>query len=153
MSSVHFGASWGDLDRVLKPLERLLGPLGAISGGSRGVLGLLGGLLGGLGASWAPPRPTWRRPKPHKDNMRKKERATSRRKKKESTMFMGLHFEPQNRPKIATQTNQNRRRFSRAIKLLFESLLEPSWADLEPCWALSWGPKKCICIGKGSTGA
>ena len=53
---------------------------------------------------------------------------------------------------MAPKTNQNLRRFSRAKKLLFKSLLEPSWADLGAFWRPSWGQKKCFRIGKRNTG-
>ena len=66
---------------------------------------------------------------------------------------MGGGFGHQNRPKTAPETSQNPRRFSRAIKVLFKSVLEPSWADLGSFWAPSWGQKNHFRIGKRSTGA
>ena len=55
--------------------------------------------------------------------------------------------------KMEPKTSPNLRRFSRAKKLLFKSLLEPSWADLGAFWRPSWGPKKHFRIGKTNTGA
>jgi len=46
-----------------------------------------------------------------------------------------------------TSPNLRLRRFSRANKLLFKSLLEPSWADLGAFRRPSWGPKKRSGIG------
>ena len=66
---------------------------------------------------------------------------------------LGHPFWHQNRPKTAPETSQNPRRFSRAIKVLFKSVLEPSWADLGSFWAPSWGQKNHFRIGKRSTGA
>ena len=48
----------------------------------------------------------------------------------------------ENRPKRAPKTGPNSRRFSRAKKLLFKTLLELSWADLGAFRVPSWGPKK-----------
>ena len=41
--------------------------------------------------------------------------------------------------KIGPKTSPNLRRFSKAKKLVFNSLLEPSWADLGTFWRPSWG--------------
>ena len=49
----------------------------------------------------------------------------------EIVLFWGGFGRPKS-TKISPKTSQNLRRFSRAKKLLFKSLLEPSWADLEP---------------------
>ena len=62
-------------------------------------------------------------------------------------------FGHQNRPNTAPETSQNPRRFSKAKKMLFKSVLEPSWADLGSFWAPSWGQKNHFRIGKRSTGA
>ena len=40
--------------------------------------------------------------------------------------------------KIGAETTPNLRRFSTAKKLVFKSLLEPSWADLGAFWRPSW---------------
>ena len=51
----------------------------------------------------------------------------------------GAFREPKS-TKIGPKTSPNFRRFSRAKKLLFKSLLEPSWADLGAFWRPSWAP-------------
>jgi hypothetical protein len=112
----------------------LLGRSGGGLGGSWCLLGCswgpLGALLGGLGASWASLRPTWRRPKHHKDNMQKK--SNFRTPQRRIMSSLGEVLGGQNRPKMAPKTSQNLRRISKAKKLLFKSVLEPSWADLGP---------------------
>ena len=47
-------------------------------------------------------------------------------------MPKGRHLGSQNGAKIDPKTIQNRRRFLRAKKMLFKTLLDPSWADLSP---------------------
>ena len=56
----------------------------------------------------------------------------------------------QSRPKMAPKTSQKLRRFSRAKKLLFKRLLEPSWADLKAFWEPSWVSKNRCGIGRRS---
>jgi hypothetical protein len=62
-------------------------------------------------------------------------------------------FGDQNRPKSDPKTGPNLRRFSSPKKLLFQSLLEPSWADLGAFWRPSWGQQQRSGIGIRSTGA
>ena len=120
--------SWGLLRASWSLLGRSWGPLGASWGALGGVLGPLGRLLGRLGAD----------PKRHQDDMPKKVNFQT-----DSPQHHGYFGLPKRTPKstkIASKTSQNLRRFSRAKKLRFKSLLEPSWADLGAFWVPSWGP-------------
>ena len=129
-------SSWGLLRPSWSLLGRSWGSLGASWGALGGVLGALGVLLGRLGGD----------PKHHNDNIRKK--VNFQTPKRRVDLQHGGH--PRNfleglgspkSTKIGPKTSQNLRRFSRAKKLLFKSLLEPSWADLEAFWRPSWGLK------------
>ena len=154
VSWVPLGASWGALGGLLEPLEALWGgswsllgsswgllgrswrPLGASGGALGGVLEPLGRLLGRLGAD----------PKQHKNIMQKKTNFKSS-KGPSTTKFWAPKDDPKS-IKIGPKTSQNLRRFSRAKKLLFKSLLEPSWVDLGAFWRPSWGGAKPWDIGK-----
>ena len=119
------GSSW----HLLGSLEALLEPPGALFGASWGalgeVLGPLGRLLGRLEGD----------PKKLKNSMQK------------SSQQGGHHksfWAPQRGAKSiknAAKTEQKLSRFSSSKKLLFKSLLEPSWADLGAFWKPSWGQK------------
>ena len=127
-------------------------PLGA----SWGVLGASWGPLGSLlGASWSLLGASWALLGPSCKGSKKASilRALLGRKRGGGMAVFGHPFWHQNRSKTAPKTSQNPRRFSRAIKALFKSVLEPSWADLGPFWAPSWGPKSSFRIGKRSMGA
>ena len=125
------GSSW----HLLGSLEALLEPPGALLGAS---WSLLGRSWGGLRASWDPLGPSWRRPK-----TRQKQRAflspQKYPKKSCSHIFLAPFWTPKS-TKMAPKTSPNLRRFSRAKQIVFKSLLEPSWADLEAFWRPSWAP-------------
>ena len=108
-------ASWGDLGEVWEPLGRLSDPLGAI-------LGVL--------------EPTRMRTK--RDT---KTRRFQDRKGGGVPYYFGTRFGRPKSTKMAPKTRPNLRRFSRAKKMLFKSVLEPSWADLGAFWTPSWGKK------------
>ena len=120
----HF---WRLLGRSGGLLGRSWGGLGASRAALGGVLGRLGRLLGRLGGD----------AKQHPDD---------RPRKTEFQTLLGGHhpnfggsfWEPKS-VNMASKTSPNLRRFSRAKKLLFKSLLEPSWADLGPLRP----PKSC----------
>ena len=114
----HFEASWGDLGGLLEPLG---GPLG----GSWGLMGTFWAALEVAKTS---------------QKQDAKKRSTSRPLNVESPSSLGGALGGQNQSKMLHKTNQNSRRFSRAKKLLFKSLLEPSWADLGAFWRPSWEP-------------
>ena len=128
----------------MRALEQLLGPLGAIWGGSWCLLGcsweplgvLLGGSWGLLGVSEADLEATKTSQRQHA-----KKRANSGPLNVESRPIFWGGLGGQNQPKMAPKTNQNLRRFSKAKKLLFKSVLEPSWADLGPQKHV---PKPCV---------
>ena len=140
-----FGSLLGRSWRVLSPLDRLLGslqallePPGALFGASWGalgeVLGPLGRLLGRLEGD----------PKKLKNSMQKNSQQGGHRKS---------FWAPQRGPKSiknAAKTEQKLSRFSSSKKLLFKSLLEPSWADLGAFWRPSWGSKYRCGIGRRS---
>jgi len=126
----------------LKPLDRLLGsldaswgllgrswgPPGASWGALGGFLGPLERLLGRLGSD----------PKQHQNYMRKKINFQTPQRRRTEPKWD--HFEGPKSTKIDSKMNQKLRRFSRAKKNLFKSLLEPSWADLGAFWRPSWQP-------------
>ena len=138
--------------RVLSSLDQLLGSLGLLLGPPGALLGASWSLLrhswGGLGGTWAPLGSSWRRSKTvqkydaKKANFKTPPPPTHRK-------FRGGLGGPKS-TKIGSKTSQNLRRFSRAKKLLFKSLLEPSWADLGAFWRPSWGPKYRCGIGRRS---
>ena len=84
-------------------------------------------LLGHLGSD----------PTQHKISMPKKSNNQTSKKRIHHTF--GTPYGRPKSTKIDSKTNQNFRRFSRAKKMLFKSLLEPSWADLGPLQP----PKSC----------
>ena len=138
---VVLGTSWSLLGRSWGGLGASRAPLGGLLGALEGLLGALGGPLGrswgGLGASRAALGGVLGRlgcllgrlggdAKQLKDD---------RPRKSEFQTLLGGHcasfwrsFWKPKSVKMASKTNQNLRRFSRAKKLLFKSLLEPSWA-------------------------
>ena len=101
-----------------RPSWRLLGRLG-------GLLEPLWALLGGsgslLGVSWAVLQAI---------QNNKQHRAVFKPQILPYRPNYGGRFGEPKSIKIGPKTNQNLRRFSRAKRLLFKSLLEPSWADL-----------------------
>ena len=139
------GRALSPLDRLLESLEALLEPPGALLAAS---WSLFGRSWGALGASWAPlgrlggdqnmTTITW----PKKVNFQTPQRRILLR--------YGRGFGRSKSTKIGAKTSQNLRRFSRAKKLLFKSLLEPSWADLGAFWRPSWGSKNRCGIGRRS---
>ena len=133
------------LDRLLGSLEALLDPPGALVAAS---WSLLGASWRGLGASWAPLVPTWRRPKSNKNLVQKK--INFQTPKRRIFLSYGTPFWHPKSTKIEPQTGPKLRRFSRAKKLRFKSLLEPSWADLAAFWAPSGGPPNRCGIGRRS---
>ena len=132
------GRSWrvlSSLDRLLGSLGLLLGPPGALLATSwrllrclEGVLGPLGRLLGRLGAD----------PKQLKYIMPKKTNFKSPQRTCYATWRGG--FWRANPIKIGSKTRPNLRRFSTTKKILFQTLLGTSWADLGAFWRSSWGP-------------
>ena len=147
---------WAGLGRLLGPSRSILQPLGPVLKASWSLLGCSWGCLG---ASWAPfgslLGPLGRLlgrlegdPKQHEHDMQKKSNFQTSKKRIHQTFWT-----PYGRPKstkIGSKTRQNLRRFSRAKKLLFKSLLEPSWADLRAFWDASWGSKIRCGIGRRS---
>ena len=147
---VDFG-DFGDLrclGRLLGPSWSILRPLGVILGASWGLLGRSSGGLGScLGIFWGilgdvlVPLGHLLDPLEVKKNIIFN--------KDDSTIEKGgfpyicsTGFWDLNRLRMASETSQNSRSFPSANKLLFKSLLEPSWADLGSFWVPSWGPKK-----------
>ena len=128
------GASWGLLGRSWGLLVASWEPLGGLLEPLEGLLGPLGAVLKGVEKSIDFKSPL------------------GSKKGGGATVF-GHPFWHQNRPKTAPKTSQNPRRFSRVKKTLFKTVLEPSWADLEPFWVPSWAQKNRFRIGKRSTGA
>ena len=53
----------------------------------------------------------------------------------------------QNGSKMGPKTVQNRRQKSTWKMIAFGTLLDPSWARLEPFWGRSWGQKSLIFLG------
>ena len=142
-SSVPFGSLLGRSWRVLSPIDRLLGSLEAFLGPPGALLGASWSLLGGswalLGASWTLLEPTWRRPKQHTH-----EEDISIAKKGPTSLARADFWGALGKPKstqIGAKTRPNLRRFSRPKKLVFKSLLEPSWADLGAFGRPSWGDR------------
>ena len=119
-------------------------------GGEHLYWGLLGRSWGDLGASWAPLGGLlgafWADLKAFKTTFKMK--SDNKSQFGENRISFGGGLGGQNRPQMAPATSQKLRRFSRAKKLLFKSLLEPSWADLRAFWVPSWGQKKRSGIGK-----
>ena len=111
------GASWS-----------LLGRSWGIFGASGGVFGPLGRLLGRLGAD----------PKQLKYIMPKKTNFKSPQRTCYATWRGG--FWKANPIKIGSKTWPNLRRCSTTKKILFQTLLGTSWADLGAFWRSSWGP-------------
>ena len=132
------GRSWrvlSPLDRILGSLEALLEPSGALLGASWSLLGCSWWGLGPLGCLSG-------RLRSDPNDMQQEERFQDRKKTilHHTMTFFCPPFWSQNRRKMAPKTRQKLRRFSRAKKLLFKSLLEPSWADLGAFWRPSWRP-------------
>ena len=139
----HLGRLLGALGWVLNPLDRFLGsleaswgllerswrPLRASWGAPAGFLGPLGRLLGRL------------RGDPNVTKITCQKQVNFQTPKHRVDLRYGAPFGRPKSTKIASKTSQNLRRFSRAKKLRFKSLLEPSWADLGAFWVPSWGPK------------
>ena len=121
-----FEASWGAFWASWGSLGGLLEPLGALLKASSGL----------LGASWALLGASWALLKRCKQNL-KNERFQNAKEGGLRPSFLGGIWEPKS-TKMASKTSQNLRRFSRAKKLLFKSVLEPSWADLGAFWGPSW---------------
>ena len=138
MVLVCFGAFRGDLGASLGPPGVFLGPLGASWGALGGILGPLGRLLGRLGGD----------PKQHKNNMQKK--SNFQTPKKRTYHVFGVPFGGPKSTKIDTQNASNFKTIFKSQKIVFKSLLGPSWADLAPFWAPSWGSKNRCGIGRRS---
>ena len=106
--------SWGLLRSSWSLLGGSWGPLGASWGALGGVLGPLECLLGRLGSD----------PKRHQDDMPKKVNFQTNFRS-----YPHVCSPPKRRPKstkIGPKTSPKLRRFSRAKKVVFKSLLEPS---------------------------
>ena len=114
--------------------------------------GVLGASRGDLGASWAALGASWAALGRLLGSSSKNIDFKTAQGGGGMAVF-GNPFWLPNRPKTIPKTDQNPRRFSRARKTLFKTVLEPSWADLGPFWAPSWGPKSSFRIGKRSMGA
>ena len=128
--------SWGLLRPSWSLLGRSWGPLGASWGALGGVLGPLECLLGRLGSH----------AKRHQDDMPKKVNF-------QTNFGPQRHIcsPPKRRPKstkIGPKTSPKLRRFSRAKKIVFKTVLGPSWADLGAFWRPSWAPFWPKSIGK-----
>ena len=127
------GRSW----RLLSPVDRLLGSLGFLFGPPGALLAASWNLLGrSWGGSWSLLGRLGGDPKQHKNNTPKK---TDFEPNMGPTVL--VFWPPKEDPKstkIGPETSQNLRRFSTAKKLVFKSLLEPSWADLGAFWRPSW---------------
>ena len=107
-----FGASWGALEALLEPPGALLGPLGCLLDRLRGD-----------------------------QNLTKITCQTKVNLRCEGGSFPIYFKEGFGRPKstkIGHKPSPNLTRFSRTKKLLFRSLLGPSWADLGAFWEPSW---------------
>ena len=128
--------SWGLLRASWSLLGRSWGPLGASWGALGGVLGPLGRLLGRLGSH----------AKRHQDDMPKK--INFQTKTRPQPIYFWLPKRTPKSTKIGPKTSPKLRRFSRAKKIVFKSLLEPSWADLGAFWRPSWAPFWPKSIGK-----
>ena len=113
--------------------------------------GGLGGSWGLLGASWAPLVPSWGVSK-RLLNMILCKNAIQNPKWEHLTNFWLSQGQPKP-SQNGTQTSQNSRRFPRAKKLLFKTVLEPSWADLGAFGRPSWGQNKRLRIGTRNAGA
>ena len=113
--------SWGLLGRSWRPLGASLGALG-------GVWGPLGRLLGHL------------RGDPNVTKITCPKKINFQTLKCRILLGNGVQLGTPKSTKIGPKTSQNLSRFSRAKKLLFKSLLEPSWADLEAFGRPSSGP-------------
>ena len=114
--------SWGLLRPSWSLLEHSWMPLGASLGTLGGVLGPLGRLLARLGGAQNITDITC----PKKINFQTPKCRILR--------GYGGGFGKPKSIKNGPKTSQNLRRFSRAKKLLFKSLLEPAWADLGAFW-------------------
>ena len=142
---MSFGVSWCDFRRscaLLTGSWGLLRPSWSLLGRSAEPLGAL------LGMSWSLLGVPWAVLKAIQNNIKitcKKEPILNH-----TATFIGSPKGSQNRPQMAPKTHPNFRRFSRAKKLFFKSLLEPSWTDLEPFWEPSWGSKYRCGIGRRS---
>ena len=142
------GRSWrvlSSLDRLLGSLEALLEPPGAPWGAS---WNLLGRSWGGLRASRALLGASWRRSK-----TRQKRRAFLNTQKYPTKSWINVFsasFREPKSTKMASKTSQNLTRFSRAKKMLFKSLVEPSWVVLGAFWRPSWGSNNRCGIGRRS---
>ena len=124
----HLAGSWGGLGCLFEPLGAVLGSLGRLLGRLEGVLGPLGRLLGRL------------RGDQNVTKIKCPKKANFQTPKRRVLLRYGGGFGRPKSSKIGPQTAANLRRFSRAKKMLFKSLLEPSWADLGPFWRPSWAP-------------
>ena len=128
------GASWELLGVSWGLLGRSWGGLGASRAALGGVLGRLGRLLGRLGAILGSLRTDYNANTATPQKKSDLEAQT----RSQHPDFEGGFGEPKS-VKNRTQDEPKIRRFSRAKKLLFKSLLEPSWADLGPLRP----PKSC----------
>ena len=130
--------SWGLLRRSWSLPGRSWGPLGASWGALGGVLGPLGRLLGRLRGDQNVTKITCQK------------KVNFQTPKRRVALAYGAPFWHPKSTKIGPKTHQNLRRFSGAKKLLFKSVLEPSWADLGAFWRPSWGSKYRCGIGRRS---
>ena len=117
------GPSWSFLGRSWRPHGASWSALG-------GMLGPLGRLLGRLRGDRGDQNET-------KITCQKK--IDFQTPKRRILLQHGGRFGRPKSTKIGAKTNPNLRRFLTAKKLLFKSLLEPSWADLGAFWRPSWG--------------
>ena len=136
------GCLWASCG-LLRPSWSLLGrswrPLGASLGALGGVWGPLGRLLGHL------------RGDPNVTKITCPKKINFQTLKCRIGLGNGVQLGTPKSTKIGPKTGQILRRFLRAKKWLFNSVLEPSWVDLGPFWRPSWGQKRRFRIGKRST--
>ena len=137
------------LERLLGSLEALLEPPGVLLGTSWAILRHSGGLPG---ASWAPFGPSWAvlEATQNKTKMKSIFEPQTRAQKAPTIIKFWAPFWAPKSTKMAPKPRQNLRRCSRAKKLPFKTLLEPSWADLEAFWRPSWGLRNRCGIGRCS---